>query len=85
MKSTTYEEKAAVKAMKKNSLYTAYLQQAMDTIKVYGCISKALSEKSLEVIVHKTWTLRHESFSKSDVLSMLELREEMSKIKLKEN
>ena len=24
-KSTTYEEKAAVKAMKKNSLYTAYL------------------------------------------------------------
>ena len=57
----------------------------MDTIKVYGCISKAFSEKSPEVIVHKTWTLLHEIFSESDVLSTLELREEMSKTKLKEN
>ena len=56
----------------------------MDAIKVYGCIYKAFSEKSPEVIVHKTWTLLNESFSKSGVLSMLELREKMSKTKLKE-
>ena len=56
----------------------------METIKVYGCIYKAFSDKFTEGIVHKIWTLLHESFSKSDVLSTLELREEMPKIKPKE-
>ena len=85
MKSTRYEENSAVKAVKKNSLYIAYLYYALETIKVYGCISKAFSDKFTEGIVHKIWTLLHESFSKSDVLSTLELKEEISKNKLKEN
>ena len=84
-KSTKYEGKYAMKGMKKISLYIAYLYQTVDTIKVYGCISKAFSDKFPEVILHKIWTLLHEIISKLDALSMLELREEMSKNKLKEN
>ena len=53
MKSTTDEEKAAVKSMKKNSLDLAYLYLAVDTIKVDGCIGKAFSDKLPEVISHK--------------------------------
>ena len=57
----------------------------MDTIKGAGYIGKAFSDKLPEVISHKTWTLLHERFAKSYALSMSELREEMSKIELKEN
>ena len=85
MKSTTDEEKAAVKSMKRNSLAVAYLYQAVDTTKYDGCIRKAFSDKLPDGIVHRTWTLLHERFAKSYALSTSELIEEMSKTKLKEN
>ena len=85
MKSTTDEEKAAVKSMRRNSLAVAYLYQAVDTTKYDGCIRKAFSDKLPDGIVHRTWTLLHERFAKSYALSTSELRKEMQKIKLKEN
>ena len=60
-----------------------YLYQEVDTIKGSGYISKAFSENFPEVIMYKAWILLHESFDNLDTLSMLELREEMLKIKLK--
>ena len=85
MKSTTDKEKATVKSMKRNSLAVAYLYQAVDTIIGAVCIGKAFSDKLTEGISHKTWTLLHKRFAKLYALSTSELREEMSKIKLKEN
>ena len=85
MKSTTDEETAAVKSMNRNSLAVAYLYQAVDKIKGAVFIGKVFSDKLSEGIVHKTWNLLHERFAKLYALSTSEIREEMSKIKLKEN
>ena len=54
MKSTTDEEKADMKSLKRNSLAVAYLYYAVDTIKGAGCIGKEFSEKLPEGIAHKT-------------------------------
>ena len=57
----------------------------MDTIKGTGCIGKAFSDKLPEGIVHRTWNLLPERFAKLYTLSTSEIREDMSKIELKEN
>ena len=52
MKSTTDEEKLAVKAMKKKFLALVHLYQEVYTSKCAGYIAKACSENPPEVIAH---------------------------------
>ena len=69
--------------MKKNILNIACLYQSVVTRKGAVFLAKACSDEFLELIAHKAWIFLHESFSKSDVLYVSDLREEMSKIKIK--
>ena len=74
-----------MKSIEENSLAVVYLYQTVKKSRGDGCPSKVCSDNLPEGIVHKAWIFLRERFTNSDALSESELREDMSKIKLKEN
>ena len=83
--STTYEEKKAMKSVKKNSLDIAYIYKAVDTSKSTEYLAKACCDEFPEGIGHKKCILLNERFAKSETLHALEIREYITKMKPQEN
>ena len=83
MKSTTHEEKSAANSKKKISLAITYLYQSVNTSKVLDGLPSLAVMISLKYFSHKVWIFLHERFANLDTLSVTELRDEISKIKLK--